>query len=606
MNSAVDKSPKLIFNEFQKSITEVPLDVFYQNITCDQFNASGFQFNIKQPGSRALLDPDIWIRYQIPIEETQQWKLQEMFENADTDGQPANNYRLALRSGYTMWRLMQNFSLQINNTTVTVQPYRWVDVLNRLYVSNLQASHEFSTSGGVFDSGNHSLRTDSKTFTIRNPIGGHTYAIIGNNLGLTAYDVDPTKMVFSQNYNSPPLRENNQGNYLVGGIQANYPNHYEVWNQGFSDRFHQMADRFRFYRTNFANSGLPDNAGTNVPDNVNHEDQGGGIQFRGDNVGSPQDEAHRLNLYWIEIYERLPLPLFKMYNNDAVYGVIPNVTQMQIQANFMARFTENFVRGVEATTGVAVPCTVNFERTTGKELTLYLRWFTPPQTMIIPRELSIPYPKIVAWSKAVDIAGFNNNPQLFYTTGTVEEYNVTLESIPDLLLIYIKFRNFDYSQQSPDDYLLEIKELYINIDSSSGKLNQIQTIDLYNKWKKILKHSDSHIIGYDEWRKYCCVACLQPDDYGVRFGPGYSNQTVLGMKITYRNWWNIPSWHYAPPEPYNAGSFDLYVTAIYNRNRLVIRADGTAQQDMLKVAADFNMTPAPAVAAMDTRGVLNL
>lgn len=590
MTSGIDKSPKLIFNEFQKSITEVPLDVFYQNITCDQFNTSGFQFNIKQPGSRALLDPDIWISYKIYVRETTAGAIEGMFENGASAPSPNNTNRLALRSGYCLWRCMQNFSLQINNTTVTVQPYKWVDVLNRLYVSNTQSQHEFSMSGGEFDSGNHGIKTSHIRYIaqragIDNPttagVNTLTAALQSNAALLPGFYVNP----------SAPTTTTNGVIQCV--MRPPYPLIYEFMNPGFSRRFEQFAAKCR------------DAAGNATQASTT------GTQFFPRIDGSTVktvDGVPDLKAYMFTLYERLPIPLFKMYSNDAVYGVIPNVTQMQIQANFMSKFTENFLRGTNQNDPNLVPAvTIDFNDLPERPCTLYLRWYTPPQNMVIPRELSIPYPKIVAWSKTMpNAAGFATDATKIYAGASIDEYNITLESIPDLLLIYIKYNNFKYALYSPDDYLMEINTLYINIDSSSGKLNQIQTIDLYNKWKKILKHSDSDILKFDEWRKYCCVACLQPDDYGVRFGPGYSNQTVLGVKIDYTNWWNIPTINWAPVETYESDNVELCVTSIYNRNRLVIRSDGSAAQDMLKVAADFNMTPTPVMEEMDVRGRLNI
>lgn len=589
--AGIDKSPKLIFNEFQKSITEVPLDVFYQNITCEQYNVSGFQFNIKQPGNRALLDPDIWIKYSIVVRETAVNSIRNLFENPGVNGTPLSDAKFAVRSGFALWRCMQNFSLQINNTTVTVQPYKWVDVVNRLYVSNEQSRHEFSMSGGEFDSGNHSNKTQNVPFyhqvatdarATNQPVGANQVTV---NVAL-AYPNG-----FMSNYPNPAAAPATNFTTL-NHLRPTWPLMYDNYNPGFGYRTDKLTRKLRDCCGNASQLGTT------------------GLQWiprlAGSGVGQLVDGFQNMNYYKLDFYERLPLPLFKMYSNDSVYGVIPNVNQLQIQANFLALFTQNFFRGYDVFAAAVPAIQVEWTKIQDSYCVLYLRWFTPPQTMVIPRELSIPYPKIVAWSKVISPTAFAANDNNLYNNGYVEEYNITLESIPDLLLIYLKQRNLNYDLSYPDDYLLEIVTLYINIDSSSGKLNQITTIDLYNKWKKILKHGDSNIIEFDEWRKYCCVACLQPDDYGVRFGPGYSNQTVLGVKIDYNNWWNIPTLGYGSQEIFPTGNFDLYVTAIYNRNRLVIRSDGSASQDMLKVAADFNMTPVTAMEEMDSRGRLNL
>lgn len=622
MSTSVDKSSKLIFNEFQKSISEVPLEVYYQILTSDSFNSSGYQFNIRQPGTRALLDTDVWIHYDIPLIETQDYWVRNMFNNpvapvlaanAYLQSQPASDNRLAFRSGYVGWRIMQNFSLQINNQTLTVQPYKYCDILNRLYVSNEQSKHEFSTSGGEFDSGLHSVDTMHMLWrdwenasTLRQegdfyPRSGDHYADVtqipitappnagandwnfvsgGAATGRTSF-LTYWSWGFHPGGDSLPLQNLGVPANVVGTqAQVNnrtvlsnlrpdcMPSDYII-NKGFSNRFEQLA-LFLRYNGTAANSlyylGAQFTPGNN--------------SFVGGNVARAK--------WLIRVYERLPISLFKMYSNDSVFGAIPNIVSMNIQGTWMNNTKHNLFRCDNGNNGFDVDWT----QITRENCKLYLKWYTPPMNMPIPREISCPYPKITQWSKSIDYTYLADN--VFYREEVETEYNVTIESIPDLLLIYIRCDPAYQITQGPDDYLMEITDMTLNIDNASGKLNQMSTVDLYNKWKRILKHSDSRITPYDEWRKFCCVAALQPEDYGVRYGPGYSNQSVLGMKVQYKNWWNIPSFQYRAqynmalqPGPANMKLL-LQVVCIYNRNRLILRADGSAAQELLKVAADFN------------------
>lgn len=559
----IEKSSKLIFNEFQRAISEVPLEVFYQNFPSDQYTASGFQFNIKSPGTNALLDCDIWIKYEFQIIETVALAITNMFEQEGVNINPQSMNRLAFRGGNIFWRAIQNFSVQINNQTLTVQPYQWCDVLNRIYISNDQSEHEFSASGGRFDEGNHGLRVSHDVKYGPLVAGENTSLALGvfvvmdtghlNNVWL--HDVWSTNGTGGGNVNN-----------LYCNMRPQFPVRYEFYNPGFDRRFDQFAYKLRTDWPTAANNAA--NAAVS-------------IQFASDQVGG-------MYRYTIVVYERLPIPLFKMYSNDGNYGVIPNIQQMVIQGNFISQMFANMFRSTVAAPNVALYWPADITNT---KCRIFLRWFTPPVSMQIPREISVPYHKINLWSKAVTLTALVAASKTVEIT-LVSEYNITLEAIPDLLLIYLKIMPAFYNCNIPDDYNLEIQDLIINIDNASGKLNQIQTIDLYQKWKKIIKHQDTKIIGYDEWRKYCCVAALQPEDYGVRYGPGYSNQTVLGIQFKAVDYHNNPRIMLAGEETVLQGGTlqgELCVVSIYNKNRLIIRADGTAQQELTRIAADFNL-----------------
>lgn len=621
----IDKSVKLVFNEFQRSISEVPLEVYYQTLNADQYNQAGYQFNIKQPGAHALLDTDIWIEFNIRIadKDANAFAIRGLFENnaaAFSAHCPRVRGWLAYRSGYLVQRCTQNFSLQINNQTLNVRPSYYVDVLNRLYVSNDQAEHEFSTSGGRFEEGNHGHRLCNPA--ISNPNSGLAIANgYPNGSQLTSYSVmvNPTfavavgaaaagsnATIIPYLFANQPWSVKRNPAVFSGAADSafvygwpEYPNTYEFTNPGCDKRRNQMALRLR------QNLDYLDAAGGPLADVV---PASGGLIIG--NARNPP--VANCLVYNFKIFERLPIPLFKMYSNDEIYGVIPNIVQMQIQGNFVNNFLNCFLR---SDTNLAT-IEAYWNDVQANMCKIYLRWYTGPKSMPIPREIHIPYKKIVTWSESAPITATSAAAgQHFVRQSDVSTYNISIESIPDLLLIYMRLAAGSYTMDTPDDFNMEITNLSINIDNASGKVNQIQSIDLYNKWKRLLKHSDSKIINYEEWRRYCCVACLQPEDYGVRYGPGYSNPCVLGLRFTPVNWHINPSIHAGPPfvdgnggvaavalafplesnHEYLGGAAgagtatELVVTQIFYKNKLIIRADGTCSQEMVKIAADFDM-----------------
>jgi hypothetical protein len=595
----IDKSMKLVFNEFQRSVTEVPLEVYYQEITSDQYSSSGFQFNVKQPGINALLDSDVWVKYVLYLK-TENFQLQDMFnyhEGTVSSGSyiypnntsiPDNNYRFALRGGNIVARSLQNLSIQINNSTLVVQPYRFLPVLDRIYVSNTQSEHEFTGSGGRFDEGNHGGRTahsqwQTCSVDAAGQVGDNTKPMQDANAN--SVTTKPIHIFIKDSFYPDTIVATSADASSVN-VRRPYPLMYEFYNPGFSRRFEQFCHKCRGrYTVGQMGSIAPAKNAPNI-DGTNGTNL---LYFD----GTYPSAASTASYYTIELWERLPIPCFKMYSTDGVFGVIPNIVQMQIQGNFLTNMLNNCFRANKDSANVSL----DWSFVAASEGKLYLRWYTPPVNFSVPREISIPYPKIATWSTSLTLSSWTATGQqaLEYTINPFSQYNITLESIPDLLLIYVRYSPFRYGLTTPDDYNLELTNLVINIDNASGKLNQIHSMDLYQKWKKIIKHADAHIIGYEEWKRYCCVACLQPEDYGVRFGPGYSNQTTLGITGNALNWHNNPSVFFAANEP--LGNLDtgagtdgeLFITSIYNKNRFIIRADGSAGQEMVKIAADFNM-----------------
>lgn len=582
----IEKSVKLVFNEFQRSITEVPLEVYYQEISSDQYSSSGFQFNVKQPGINALLDPDIWIKYPLYLRSTL-LEIENMVSGRtanplNSTSIPANTHRFALRGGNIVAKSLQNLSVQINNSTLNVQPYRFLPILDRIYISNDQSEHEFSASGGRFDEGNHGHR-DTNSYAVSDDLAP---TVVVNNNPVVVHYADGF-------YPYAPI----PGGGVVTNIRRPYPLQYEWYNPGFSRRvekfFYNLRSRYAAPREG-TNIISPHPADALIATNAAN---GAMTQAY---LGREIAGAAGTYEYTIEVWERLPIPIFKMYSTDAVFGAIPNIVQMQIQGNFLTNLLQNAFCCNDLMPNTSLQWN-DVATSSGK---LYLRWYTPPVNFSVPKEISLPYPKINTWSTTQTITPFNAgvvviaNHAAEFIDSNFSQYNITLEAIPDLLLIYVRYAPFSQDLTTPDDYCMELLNLVLNIDNASGKLNQCNSMDYYLKWKKLIKHSDAKIIGYDEWRKYCFVACLQPEDYGVRFGPGYSNQTTLGISGIARNWHNSPSVIGAESEPLGAyegaargagNKGELFITTIYNKNRFVIRADGSAGQEMVKMAADFNM-----------------
>lgn len=554
---AVIESEKLSFAEFSKTVNRDPLQTFYQVQDNDSYSSSGYSFYVKSPGQGLLLDPEIWIKFTIRLQENAAAAnaIKNNFQtrqNADNVAgvPPAADVRMAWRQGNIMARGTQNISVIINGQSFSYEPWKYVDVLNRLYVSNDQSEHEFSSSGGRFDEGNHGVITDSDNWGIG---AGSIVIAAGDNINNRNIQHYHSNLAAAAN--NIQINTRNIINNDAFGL-----------NKGFSKRHLKFADQLR--RSSAPNAGR-------------------GLRYNGTNIA---DADHQYYLF--EFFERIPCPPFKMYSNDSTYGVIPNIRDMTIRGQFCSNLLQNILQ--KSTALAANTIELEFASLSGgTNCQLFLKWYTPPVVSSIPREVTLPLKKISVWAKSVNLAapGAADN----YSSTPVSDYNISLDAIPDLLLIYFKYRMDSFDCNMPSDYLCEIIDLSINLEGASGKVNKIQTIQLYQNWKKLLKHQDSNIIDYDEWRRYCCVACLQPEDYGVLKGPGYDNPATLGVSFTARNWHNNPGYDNtgaATNELFAGTLFELVVTSIYDKWSLTIRNSGGAESALTKIVAPHTASTA--------------
>lgn len=544
--AGIIESEKLQWNEFERSVNREPLQCFYQKATNDTYTASGYSFYVKTPGQGLLLDPDIWIKYTVNIVEAGANTLAGNFVTvaaaADTfvNGYAAADLRAAFRGGNIMQRATQQMNVIINGHSITSEPWKFIDVLNKLYVSDEESRHEFSSSGGRFDSGNHSHRCINDI-----PMAGVSAGnIAGAILGINAYNGVHTR--------TEVAATGAAGNNLLQMVQSAPLSSY-FFNEGFNDRYLKFQDGIR--RSQAPNAQLTVQYGANAATTT----------------------------YTFVFYERLPIPPFKMYSSDGISGVIPNIKDLTIRGQFSSNLSSIVLRSsaaIAAVFSIAIPDGAS----NSSQCELLLKWYTPPMALQIPRELSIPLRKINSWAtnKTINALGAGDNGTDIGVA--ISEYNISLDAVPDLLLIYLRARiDVALTNTQPDYYMFEINNLQINIEGASGKLNQIQTIDLYNKYKRYLHYKDSKLPPFDEWRRYTCFACLKPEDYGVIAGPGYVNQITLGVTFNANNWWNIPKMGLIPAENYASTTAELVIISIYDKWSLTIRDSGSAQSELSRI-----------------------
>lgn len=597
----VTESEKLQWQTYVPSVSREPLNVYYMRQASDAYNASGYSFNIKSPAQNALLDPEAYIKYKIRIRDTGTDliinKLHsvgssslEANMNIKTPGGTADFYeplvagptRVAFRQGNIMQRATQSIVLTINGYSIDTQPWKWVDILNRIYVSNKQSKYVFSASGGMFDSGNHGLLAyqDNRYFKDKSNASAWQISLQGYpnfNLIDNKKEDQATDESSTSTYNIYPL----------------FPEHDLFYNPGFSDR---IAQFFRLVRGSARDDVV---TGSSLP---------GTIGYLG-NAKVTSDQYY----YDFEIIEPIPIPPFKLYQNDYSMGVIPHVKDMIIRGNFSPNMISNILQA-----------NANIVLSTTKYLSLYwtgigagdceilLKWYTPPAAISIPREISIPLRKIDLntfsvnlISTTIDLTNHSNR------IAAISQYNISLEAVPDLLLIYVRQRLDSCTTNQPNDFLFELQNLQIIMENNGGKLTQITSYQMWKNWLKYVKHADVEKEEYDEWRKYLYVAILKPEDYGIIRGPGYDNSVVLGITG------NVYNWHINPKmgrmtqaEYFVPNAIELVVCSIYDRWSLTLTDNGHARAGLTRIrdnsVAGMSNIPAPALAAQNPAGIASL
>lgn len=667
---AVERSDKLKWQVYEPSIAEAPYLVYYMKQSSDNYTSSGYNFNIKTPALGAFLDPEAYLSFKINIKAKNANDLDLLFRGSKSplldpkdslliknDGvkiNPASNYlpytgdttgikKFAFRQGNIFQRATQQIVLTINGFTLNAEPWKWIDPLNRLMVSNEQSKHVFSGSGGKFDSGNHGIRCNQNNFAYnvfwdKQYTGGTSAALLPADPGISNFKAmqnigKGTNVQTTDNLSFSAQTITDGFNILAGtvaltsttvsgvggldlthpdggiiaGIGSTYlykwPNHPHFYNPGFTERVHNMIKKCRGDVLESVVTGVNNlyNASTNS------------VAVTGPPVLPPSGYFVSDNnvSFSFMVYEPIPLPPFKMYHNDGVGGIIPHVRDMTLRGTFTANLLANLfmanydIDGGYASTTVAdnMGCfAIDFSTLSVTDCQVYMKWYLPPPSLTIPREISIPYRKYDMYISSTACSNISqpatNATMTSEGTGSFNfsQYNISLDAVPDLLLIYLRYKNDIVKTSYPCDMHCEIVQLTLQLENNGGKLNQMNSYQMYQNWLKYIKFDDPIDVDFDEFRKYCCVAALKPDDYGIIRGPGWDNVVVLGVQGQARFWGCNPSINLVGAESwYNCivtkQEMELVVVSIYDRWHLTLSADGTARANLTRIRDLGNPLP---------------
>lgn len=632
MNMEITESTKIQWADYVPAVSSEPLNTYYQRQNAQSYTQTGYSYVIKSPSLNAFMDPEIYIRFKFQIVDVTNAAIYGCYKDADeianqnfvpgpdhvSDLAAANQAkggvlgqisRFCFRGGNIFQRATQQIAVTINGWTLSYEPWKWIDPLNRLYVSNSQSKHIFSGSGGSFDSGNHGNLSSIDNYywgsygidgspansfnSFSNPLGAVAtqavtvhlkffdclnfiipYANLDEDAANPSLLVTPANATHVNEDDGTALIPPNNTN--VTGLNAirKFPPHEKFYNPGLSDRQYWM---FRWIRGEIRGTTSSGAAASMAP-NLAPTNQ---IMYKGITV----DAVNNLYRYAFEIYEPIPCPLFKMYHNDGVAGIIPHVRDMQIVATFSPNMINNIFR-TNYTLSAFETFALDWTGITTSDCEILIKWYTPPMNLSIPREISLPLRKIDLY-----LGGNLNVSQIVPAavkpdSTRISQYNISIDAVPDLFLIYVRRRLDTILSHEPDDFYFEIENLVIQLENNGGKTTQIHTYQMYQNWLKYAKHRDPVEMDYDEWRKYCCVALLKPEDYGVIRGPGYDNYIVMGITADTYNLYNNPTVNVmATRESFNAAANDveLVVVSIFDRWAITLSDLGQAKAGLTRI-----------------------
>lgn len=550
----LQQSEELDFSRLETITHQKPFDVFYMTQTASSWHEGGFSFNLTSPSYNALLSRDVWVEYNFYLTETVAGSITDQFQDTGVSPDPQTNQKFCFRGGNVIARSIRELSMRLNGLTTFYYPAYYMDVWNRIHVSNKMSEHEFSASGGKFDDGNHGHRTDNveyadgnaaifdnqvpDLFVIANADVAH-----GNNTALVVHLYD----------GHIPLHLTERAFDFSTHLRPAYPLKYEYYNLGFSNRY----SKFSYMVRNGADS--------------TDEDMEAVVGNQFSLSATPEDP--NLSELKVTLFERLPIPIFKMYMLDGIEGVIPHINSLVINASFVNPVLSSMLKSNFYPFNSAK---ISFENISPADLKIHMKWYSP--TFTIPKQIKLNSPRFSTWY--TPITGISTNTFLTkpYKDFDLSINGITIPSIPDVMFIYIKYDPMRMTSDVPDDYNLEIVNSYFTLNAANSKILNLQSIQMYNLWKNHLKYNPENAIGYDEWRKFCFVLVLKPEDFGIKKMSEYNDVCIINFKGTARNWYHTPSvWHQDAEELGGAIGAEANLVfvchAVYYRNVMELTPD---------------------------------
>lgn len=543
----IQKDQALQWVDYEAIAAQVPQDIYYQNTAANTYSTGGYSFYVITPASNALLDNEIYIEIPITINLSGYAGGLESTNNSTPFA--ASNTHFALRQCWAIARSIQNLSVNINGTVISNSPVVWMDAMNRLYLSEEEASNICTMSGGEFDTGyrlafgedmNPFISDANQTLTGAQTMGFKINRGFGSNtttLGSQSHQNDADEKIA-----------------LLPVMPAN--SMFE--NQGFSRRFYRIVKLLREQ----INSQL-----------------------------TPGQNRYGTGSFTFSLFERVPIAPFLLYDSRDYKMSIPHVRTLTLTASYSTNagpLVWQYPKSNVAPQQDLINSTLNINVPALTWMTnqpiLHLKWIMSKD--IIPPNISIPCSIIREYQLGFSTPVFATTSPTISSTG--QQYNnINLEGVPDLLLIYLRKDPNNAAYGDPSEHFLGIDLLNITVAGTTGKMNNISRGELYSLWLKNVVHRGIYKQSFQEWYTRGCVVALRPKDYGCMFGPGMDYPVQISVSVNYTNWNVFPqyleSFTYVVDNTATTTSYNFYIVAVYNRYSLSLNSGGGSKLSLLKI-----------------------
>lgn len=582
-------SPDLFWHPYSASVDKDPIFDLYDRVKAQGATASNINFWFNAPSFSALMDNEVWLHYVLTIDDPEQTigsaaasagQIRAGF-SSNTVGLAAKNdasqldYATSFRCGNPLQRACQAINLTINGTQMTTEMSKLHDPFNRLYLSKDEADTVFShSSGGGFDDGAHSGFFDGYAFD--SAMEDDNNADVGQDLGAT--------VAMTSNYLGLSSIQGRVSTLTPFAPESEY-----IQNKGFRKRLNYLNFKWRNY------------LGAN----------GNGVAIDTSNVTASL--GRYVQTIQIDVYEKLMISPFHMYDNRDIKMSIPNIHTMaldfQIHSNYIAMMFRTCNR---------IPTfTVNWY--TAQMPELLIRWITPPGGFQIPKQITIPVSRIWTYTNST-VNNLSYNPLTFppgirksIQTG-FSISNLSLPAVPDLWIVLVRRRLSDWKIVYPDDYFFTIESMNLQIEASDLKFGNLQPIQMWNMYRRHLRLYPVARDSFESWYRWHMLVPFTGSDCGVIKGAGWENPVQLSLSNM-----NLASYHTMASQGFLTNSnnnqydsplfdpehhrgivdavanfgIDIHVISVYDKYALTLTSDGSSELELLRVnAAGTSTAPA--------------
>lgn len=476
--------------------------VDYQQYTAKVSDAGGFQFLVDCPHDQ-LLDAEAYIEYTVqfvvqspfsPVEFGGQWEGSvtpvgegsSAFDEGHELGPryPSEQFFTAFRQGFTMTHAMSSATLFLNEEKVTQRPSEYVAVMERFYARPDELRNICSMSGGELDSGNFSnlMLDNARMFSVS---AGFDFGA-GETLHL---NVQPG---FEKSVYGPAVNPN------TANIHATFPRYKDWYNPGLTRRWHKMARDARY-------------AGADP-----------------DAVFVSGESRYGTGTTAIKLTERIPFAPFMTWASRDRQQSIPNLRRIDMQVKWASDAVNRILQGRnDGRIGTAI--IVDYY--TVKPI-LHLRWNVPVKPG--PPRVSIPWTYYYSHPSPTFTIEQGEDE---FTSEQVVKFTIRMRSWPKKLFIYAAPVAGDLEIST--EHHLELVNLELAIDASSGKLIRLSSQQMFALYIKNSPTSLAREFDYNEWRKYYCALCLSKNDIGWDYDDADGKN--ITVTATVRSHWNAPT-----------------------------------------------------------------